>query len=209
MTRLVHPRATQLPKPLLCVMLLLFSPVVLAPQTDAGWTWLTENFHKALDDTLPIQRDCSNCVSYRSYESLQVGDVEYSLLITPTGKGYIAHIRMPDKLPLGRQLLAMHQKQKEKTLTSMESELKFKDWNLAEARCPAVKSQYEKLQSLRVSLPSNTIMMDPTVHEFHVDDYSGTWDLVILEEQHPLVRWAVETQHLLEACTASPEPHQP
>jgi hypothetical protein len=183
-------------------MFLLFSPAVLSPQTVKDWDWLNENFHKALDDTLPMQKKCSGCVSYRSYETLQVGDIEYSLLITPAGKGYVAHIRVPDMLPLGRQLLVVHQKEPDKTAVTMESELKFRDWVLTEAQCPAVKSQYEKLQSLRVSLPSNTITMDPTVHEFHIDDNSGIWDLVILEEQHPLVRWAMETRRLFEACGA-------
>ena len=186
-------------------MLLVFLPAVLSPQSDADWTWLNENFHKALDDKLPIQRKCRSCISYRSYETLQVGSIEYSLLITPLGKGYVAHIRMPDKLPLGQQLIAKHQQQKDKPVASMENELKFKDWDLTEAQCPAIKSQFAKLQSLRVSLPSNTITMDPTVHEFHIDDYSGTWDLVTLEEQHPLVKWAMETRHLLEACGATQE----
>jgi hypothetical protein len=209
MTRPSYPRAIRLPKGFWGTLLLLLLPIGLSPQTDADWAWLSENFHKALDNMLPMQKKCSGCVSYRSYETLQVGDLEYSLLIRPSGKGYVAHVRMPDGLPLGRQLVVMHQKQPDKTVVTMESDLKFKDWDFTEAQCHAVNSQYEKLQSLRVPLPSNTITMDPTVHEFHIDDYSGTWDLVVLEESHPLVKWALETRNLLEACGASQISHRP
>src|SRR5208283_1547440 len=132
MTRRGHLRASRLAIAFWGVVLLLFSPVVLSPQTVADWDWLNENFHKALDATLPMHKNCGTCVSYRSYETLQVGDVEYSLLITQDAtqskKGYKAHIRMPDKVPLGRQLLVMHQKQQDEPVASMERDLKFKDW---------------------------------------------------------------------------------
>jgi len=36
---------------------------------------------------------------------------------------------------------------------------------------------------------SETIMMDPSVHKFHIDSYSGTADLTIHEEEGFLVKW--------------------
>ena len=37
-------------------------------------------------------------------------------------------------------------------------------------------------------------------HEFHIDAPDGDLNFVIWDDEHPLVRWALETRRVLESC---------
>ncbi len=167
-------------------------------QTEEAWNWLSTGFREVLNDTLPLPKDCQDCVAYRSYETLQVGDSEFSMVLKNAGS--TAHIKMPDSSPIGRQLLALHQKHPDVAASSFEHELKFKEWEIAEKDCPAAKTQFERFRRLRIQLPADVITVDPTVHEFQANFLSGKMNFMLTNEENDLVRWARETRRLLEAC---------
>src|SRR5216684_3806721 len=98
-----------------CFSLLLIAASVLSSTafqvvtpSEADWKWLSENFQSVLARVFALQKGNDVFVSYRSYESLQVGNPEYSFSISERGgEGKVnlfAHIRMPDGEPIGRQL---------------------------------------------------------------------------------------------------------
>lgn len=173
-------------------------PNLAQEQTEEAWNWLGTGFREVLDDMLPLPKACQGCVSYRSYETLQAGDLEYSMVLKSGGDA--AYIKMPDSVPIGRQLLALHRKHPEAAASSFERELKFKEWEITAKDCPATKTQFEKFRRLRVQLPSDVITLDPTVHEFQANFLSGQMDFRLTNEENDFVRWARETRRLLEAC---------
>ena len=170
-------------------------------QTEEAWNWLRTGFRQVLDDTLPLPKDCQDCVGYRSYETLQVGDPEYSMVLKSGGAS--AHIKIPDSVPIGRQLLVLHREHPDAAASSLEHKLKFKEWEIAARDCPSTKTQFEKFRRLRIELSSDSITTDPTVHEFQASFLSGQMDFRVTDEKNSLVRWAIETRRLLEACSRS------
>lgn len=193
------------------VVLIAFSvlsspPVQVATPSDADWTWLNENFHNVLDHMFALEKGNDVLVSYRSYETLQVGDPEYSFSISERrreGKGSLfAHIHVPDGQPLGRQLLAFHKEFLAKPIDEAEKKLKFKDWELTERQCPALRIAIQKLAQARLGWEFDTIIMDPTVHELYVHSYTGDLDAAIFDDANPLVRWALETRNSMKAYGA-------
>lgn len=193
---------------ILIVASALSSPTVqVANPSEADWTWLNENFHSTLDHSLPLKKDAGVLVSYRSYETLQVGDSEYSLSISERPGTYkanlAAHVRVPEGKPIGGQLLAFHHDSPKSSVAEAEENLKFQDWDLTEEQCPALRTAVQKLAKVRFGISySETIYMDPTVHEFHLDSSSTSADLTIVDFEHPLVQWALDTRRSIQTCGA-------
>src|SRR5438876_5466833 len=159
------------------------SPAQVATASEADWKWLNENFHSVLDHMFALEKGNDVLVSYRSYESLQVGEPEYSFSISERGAGgkvnVVAHVRMPDGRPLGQQLLAFHKEFPGKPIKETEKNLKFKDWELTEQQCPALRIAIQKLTQARLGWEFDKIIVDPTVHEFYVHSYTGNLDAAI------------------------------
>ena len=173
----------------------------------ADWQWLNENFHVALEHSLPLEKGRDVVVSYRSYETLQVGDPEYSLSIFWRRSGSCtalsAHIRVPDGKPIGEQMLLFHRKHALGPVGEAEKALMFKDWELTEQKCPSLKASIQKLEQIRFGLTSDTIYMDPTVHEFYLSSSSGNVDAALVDHENPLVQWGLNTRQAVQACVAS------
>ena len=183
------------------------SPTVsVANQSEADWTWLSENFHSVLDHTFALEKGDGVLASYRSYESLQVGDPEYSFSISERPGKYLAnlaaHVRVSEGRPIGGQLLAFHKEFPTKPIDEAEKKLKFKDWEFTEPQCPAIRIAIQKLAQARLGWEFDKIIMDPTVHEFYVHSYTGNLDAAIYDDGNPLVRWALDTRNSLQACGA-------
>lgn len=178
--------------------------------SEADWKWLSENFQSVLARVFALQKDNEVFVSYRSYESLQVGNPEYSFSISERGgEGKVnlfARIRMPDGEPIGRQLLAFHREFPGRPIEEAEKKLKFKDWELTEQQCPALRIAVQKLSLARFGWEFDKIIMDPTVHEFYVHSYTGNLVATIFDDENPLVRWALETRSALETCAGENHP---
>jgi hypothetical protein len=178
---------------------------------EADWAWLSENFRNALDHSLPLEKGSSVLVSYRSYERLQVGEPEYSVSISERpGRSHAnvaAHVRVPEGKPIGGQLLAFHHDSPEGSVAEAEKNLKFKDWDLSDEECPGLRTMVQKLSKVRFEFSwPDKIFIDPRVHEFHFDSYSTSADFSIDDPGHPLVQWAFETRHAIQACSADSLP---
>jgi hypothetical protein len=190
----------------------LSSPTVsVANQSEADWTWPSENFRSVLDHTFALEKGDTVLVSYRSYESLQVGDSEYfSSISERPGKSnanLTAHVRIPEGKPIGGQLLAFHHDSPEGSATEAEKYLKFKDWELSEEQCPVLRTVVQKLAKVRFEFTwPDKIFVDPTVHEFHFASYSTSADFSIVDSEHPLVQWALDTRQAIQACGAANHP---
>jgi hypothetical protein len=193
---------------ILIVASALSSPTVqVANPSQADWAWLNENFHNILDHSLPLKKDAGVLVSYRSYETLQVGDSEYYLSILEQPGTYkanlAAHVRVPEGKPIGGQLLAFHHGSPKSSVAEAEENLKFQDWDLTEKQCPALRTTVQELTKVRFGITySETIFVDPRVHEFHLDSSSTSADLTIVDFEHPLVQWASDARRSIQACGA-------
>jgi hypothetical protein len=175
--------------------------------SEADWAWLSENFRNALDHSIPLEKGTGVLISCRSYESLQVGEPEYSLSISERpgrpNANLFAHVRIPEGKPIGGQLLAFHHESPEGSVAEAEKNLKFKDWDLTDEQCPALRTAVQKLTKVRFEFSwPDKIFIDPRVHEFHFDSYSTSADFSIDDPGHPLVQWASETRHAIQACGA-------
>ena len=185
----------------------LSSPTVsVANQSEADGTWLSENFRRVLDHTFALEKSHGVLVSYRSYESLQVGDPEYSFSISERPGKHLAnlaaHVRVSEGKPIGGQLLAFHKVFPTKPIDEAEKKLKFKDWEFTDEQCPALRIAIQKLAQAPLGWEFDKIIMDPTVHEFYVHSYTGILDAAIYDDANPLVRWALDTRNSLQACGA-------
>jgi hypothetical protein len=184
----------------------LSSPLQVATPSDADWTWLNENFQRVLDRMFALEKGKDVLISYRSYETLQVGDPEYSFSISERGRegksNLFARIHVPDGSPIGRQLLAFHKESPTKPIEEAEKELKFRDWELTEKQCPALRIAIQRLAQARLGWKFDTIIMDPRVHEFSMHSYTGNLDAAIFDDANPLVRWALDTRNSMRACGA-------
>jgi hypothetical protein len=178
--------------------------------SEAEWKWLGENFHSALDHMLPLEKGSNILVSYRSYETLQVGAPEYSFSISERPRDgntrLSVHVRIPDGQPIGHQLLRFHREHPMSSINVAEKTLNFKDWVLNEQQCPSLRNAVQKLEQLRFGMPSDKIYLDPTLHEFHLSSSTGTVDALLVEVENPLVQWGIETRREIQVCGAGSLP---
>jgi hypothetical protein len=176
----------------------------VANPSEADWAWLSENFRNTLD-SMPLEKGTGVLISYRSYESLQVGEPEYSLSISERpgrpNANLFAHVRIPEGKPIGGQLLAFHHDSPEGSVAQAEKNLKFKDWEVSDEQCPALRTVVQKLAKVRFEFSrSYKVFIDPKVHEFHFDSYSTSADLSIVDLEHPLVQWGLDARNSIQSC---------
>jgi hypothetical protein len=182
--------------------------------SEADWSWLSENFRNALDHSMPLEKGSGVLISYRSYESLQVGEPEYSLSISERpgrpNANLFAHVRTPEGKPIGGQLLAFHHDSPEGSVDQAEKNLKFKDWEASDEQCPALRNVVQKLTKVRFEFSwPDKIFVDPRVHEFHFDSYSTSADFSIVDPGHPLVQWGLDARRYIQSCAANPPSTKP
>ena len=194
----------------LLAMLVATAPVDSRPFQEpapsaADWAWLSENLRNVLDHSFPLEKGPGVLLSYRSYESLQVGEPEFSLSISERpgrpNANLFAHVRTPEGKPIGGQLLAFHHDSPEGSVTQAEKYLKFKDWEVSDEQCPALRTVVQKLAKVHFEFSrSEKVFIDPRVHEFHFDSYSTSADLSITDPEHPLVQWALDARRSIQSC---------
>jgi hypothetical protein len=191
----------------------LTGPPTLSSQTDADWEWMGKNFGPTMELLLPIKKTLGGYVSYRSYRDLYTDVLEYSFLIghDQRKEGYgaephlSAHVRMADSISIYDQMMKMHRANPQKDLVDIQHAVKLKMWDLTEKTCPVVQSQFQKFQKLRFGPPVfDEIVLHPLIHEFRIQAGMGGMDLSLVDSEHPLVIWALETRRALESCVSSP-----
>lgn len=199
-------------------------PGLLKPQTNDDWEWLDKSYYAAMDDVFPIYRDdylispkdVGLYVGYRVTHTNEIGFMEYSFVLfrdrRKEGFGreetLSAHVRSADGAPIRQQLRKLHETDRTRDLGAIEQELKFKEWDVTESMCPAIRVQYEKFDRLRLRPPnlySNVIVADAVNYEFRIYAFLGDWKLRIFDDNHPLVTWATETRRALQVCVSKKE----
>jgi hypothetical protein len=180
-------------------------------QTNADWDWVNRHFGEVLDSLMPMQRDKGFYVAYRSHRDFRTEVPEYWFIIgydsNPGGYGLepflSAHVRAADASSIYDQMMAMHRNDAHEDPASMAKKIWLKKSDFTEEGCPSIKKQIEQLQQLQskvFKLRSNVIVLHPMNHEFHIQASDGDMNVVIWDDEYPLVKWALQTRRLLESC---------
>jgi len=152
---------------------------------------------------MPIGKETAAYVGFRSHRDLHNNVLEYSLLLKlnyQTNR-VDAVVRVADSVTLYDQLMSLHRKNQTESIESLKKQLKIKEFRTTEADCPALRSQFKKFSKIKFRTPDPyLISLHPTVHEFQVNPVSEYMRLVVVESDHPLVVWAMNTGRIVETC---------
>jgi hypothetical protein len=179
------------------------------PQTQEDRDWVDNTFVQVLDQLMPIKRKEGMYVAYRSRPALLTEVLEYSFLIgydfqenQPGLQDQLSvHVRIADAVSVYDQMMKMHRANPREASPSIEKKIRVKAWDLNEKSCPAIRTQFDKLDKVGFGpLDFLTISLDPPYHEFHIQAGAGDFDMTLVDEKHPLVQWALETRLALELC---------
>jgi hypothetical protein len=184
----------------------------LSAQTDADWDWTNEHFGLVLNALMPLEKTGGFYVAYRAHRDYRTDVPEYWFMIERdvnehrTGsQDYLsAHVRFAETVSIYDQLMKMHRTEPQHDVSAMQNRISIKSIVLTEKECSAIKDQVDKLEKLRANLPklqSDTIVIHPMNHEFHFQGAEGDVNAVLIDDEHPLVKWALETRHALDLCS--------
>ena len=196
---------------LLTVIFVLSASSKFSSQTNTDWEWVNTHFGTTLDSLMPLQRPTGYYVVYRSHRDYRTDVPEYWFMIGYDGnsRGYgletvlSAHVRAADTSSIYDQLMHMHRSDAKEDAAAMTKKIRPRNWNLKEAGCPSIKKQIEQLEQLQskpLKLNTDVIVLHPMNHEFHIQAPDGDLNFVIWDDEHPLVKWALETRLALENC---------
>jgi len=188
----------------------------LNSQTQADWDWTNKEFGPVLDAVMPLQTDGGLYVSYRANRDYVTSIPEYWFRIGYEGnekQGYglqsffSAHVRIASPKSIYDQLMAHHRSNSAtQEPANLKSRIKFKNYDFTEMSCPAIKTQMGKFETLQMTLPhlnGNVVTIHPMGHAFYAQGAEGDMSIVLTDEEHPLVKWALETRQALERCVKS------
>jgi hypothetical protein len=171
---------------------------------------MSDNYERVLDDLLMARSGGQHVVFRARYDRVVP---EYSFWIgygvAESGFGlrpYLsAHVTMADAVSIYDQVMELHSNNKQGNVKWIEKRIKLKQWTYTEMGCAAVKDQFEKLQRLNFSVPefSNVITVDGPFYEIKVQA-SGTMNMELGDEKHPLLQWALQTRSALDQCASTP-----
>jgi len=177
---------------------------ICSSQTDADWEWVSDNFGGVLDNLMPLQQSGLHVV-YRAHRDYRTDVPEYWFTIGyDFGSGRLsAHVRLADTSSIYDQLMRMHRSDPKEDASSMVKKIRVKDWRVDDASCPLIREQIDRFQDVKYTpfkLETHRIILHPMNHEFRLEAPDGTMNLIIWDDEHPLVRWAHETRLTLERC---------
>jgi len=190
-----------------------FGAGVCASQTEADWTWTNEHFGLLLDALMPLQTTAGLYVTYRANRDYVTRVPEYWFRIGyefNEKQGYgsnnflSAHERIASPNSIYDQLMALHRSDPAaQEAANFKARIKLRSYDFTETNCPAIKSQMEKFKRLQTKMPDlngNVITIHPMNHVFYAVGAEGDMNIVLSDEENPLVKWALETRQALEGC---------
>jgi hypothetical protein len=99
------------------------------------------------------------------------------------------------------QMMALHRKSPSRSAEDIQKDVHVKKFKLTEMNCPAIRTQFSKLQQLRLALPQfDVVIVHPLIHEFRIRAGAGDIEVALYDDENSLVQWAIETRHALEPC---------
>jgi hypothetical protein len=183
------------------VVVAMFSAVGAEP-TQSDWDWLTEHRAAALDALMPITSATARVVTYRSYRDLYQ-DVPERYFSIRHGQALEAVVVAPSGLSIQQQLLDLHMAEPAASFESLLVRVQVNRVALAASTCPAIQEQLDRLGRLRFTVPDmDMIILHPEVHHVVVDAGGGAVDAVLQQDEHPLVKWSLETLTAIQRCPA-------
>jgi hypothetical protein len=105
-------------------------------------------------------------------------------------------------------MMALHRKFPNRSADDIQRDVHVRKLKLTEMNCPAIRTQFSKLQELRLALPQfDVVILHPLIHEFRIRAGAGDMEVALYEDENSLVLWAIETRHVLELCAKGGRPH--
>ena len=172
------------------------------------WDWLSQHRFEALDRLMPLEGKSYSPVTFRSYRDLyQDVHEKYFQIIGPVGKPLKATVVTPDGQSIQQQMLEVHMDDSSASFESVIRQVQVSTVTVEERQCPAMREQLEILESLDFTVPDpRRIIIHPVVYSLSLDFSGGELLATLTEEDHPLVRWPIETQRELDACIGGGAP---
>jgi hypothetical protein len=177
---------------------------------------MSSHFPKALDDIFPIDESSGADVAYRSHRDLHTDVPEYSFVIATKNSDTVsglprylaAQVREADSTSVYDQMMALHRKFPNRSADDIQRDVHVRKLKLTEMNCPAIRTQFSKLQELRLAMPQfDVVILHPLIHEFRIRAGAGDMEVALYEDENSLVLWAIETRHVLELCAKGGRPH--
>lgn len=191
----------------LCLCFLAYQPLKAQSPSQENFDWVSKYFFLVFEELYPVKERIGYSLGYRSYRDLYTDELETGFVFNRVlqEKYLSAVIRTADTVSIYDQMLALHRKDKKATIDAIKPHLKIKELRLSEETCPAVRQQFDRFYEFSVQTLSAkdrtaqgkgdfTITLHPKVHIFRADISGGSMELVLSEQDHPLVQWAEQTQ---------------
>jgi hypothetical protein len=188
---------------MLTVMVVAMLSVASADPTQEQWDWLTEHRTAAFETLMPVTAAKSPLVTYRSYRDLYQ-DVPERYFSIQQGQALEAVVVVPQGLSIQQQLLNMHMAEPGASFESVLRRVRVSRLELKASTCPAIRKQLDRLGRIRFTVPDmDVIILHPDVHRVVVDAGGGTVDALVHQDEHPLVKWCLETLIAIQRCPAA------
>jgi hypothetical protein len=171
--------------------------------TQDDWRWLDEHRNTAFEALMPVTGGESSLVVYRSYRDLyqDVPEAYFSIRQGPTLEALVV---VPVGASVQQQLLNLRMADRSASFESVLTGVRVNRLKMKAPTCPAIQQQLKRLGKLRFSVPDlDLIILHPDVHRVVVDVGGGTVDAVLHQDEHPLVKWCLETLRALQQCAAA------
>jgi hypothetical protein len=173
--------------------------------TLADFDWFHQHRDEIVDKLMPLRREAGGFVTFRRYGEYHQGVDEQYFQVWFVGPMVVPPLTATVVKPVGaslqQQLWELHMKERGASAADLMLKIRYERRDITEADCPAIRKKLVALDTLKWPVPSrDLIALDATTYEIMVDYGGGFVDAVLVERQHPLVRWALETNVQLNAC---------
>ena len=183
--------------------LLLCGSFCVAQQTNEAENQI--NFETVLDKVLPIEQRLGLNIGFRTRRDLYTDTLEYSFLLSfdnPTNTVSIV-TREADTISIYDQLAAIRRRSPKATIEDLTQQIKVKERNLTETECPQLKQLFFGFEKINFRPPSSgLIVLHPMIYEIKSSFGGGDMYLTFVEDEQPLVKWALRVKAAANSCVA-------
>jgi hypothetical protein len=175
-----------------------------AQRNEPDQEWVDVNYGTIVTALLPIKHINGEHIAYRFTHKFAGETLEYSFVINTTrdsANPLRATVRMADGVPIHKQMLTLRRQNPGAGLSQIQEKIKVKRWESGDAKCPAIRLQFEKFQELRFKAPRfSAVVLDGPDYELIAQTGAGRMTLFPGESDDPAVVWASETRDALARC---------
>ena len=184
---------------------LVVAALLASEPSESDWQWLNDARVPALEHFMPVEGNTEAFVTFRSYRDLYQDVPEAYVTLRGLGEALEAIVVQPSGASIQQQLLELHMAEPEKPLSELLPKVKVQRRRFATASCSAVRKQLEGLSKVKLPLPErDIIVIHPVVYRLLIEFGGGTFDLSLVDPEHPAVRWAHDTIAKVQRCREQP-----